>query len=415
MVWFMLFFALSALVYVLYGVYQNQQSALRLKSSGALPMPGRDFGAYVLGSREWLQSVVSDLPEGWEKNNWLDVVSPFVMHPTQLSGEKPKLGFLLMHGINETPGKMKSFAQQLRNTYPEAYIIGSLMSGHGSLPADMLNANHEQWITMCHQSVDWLANQVDQVILVGFSTGGALAVHHAATHLILKGCLILLAPAIHVQLPFYASKFLKHICPFVSVLPQKSPFSYGAITYHSASEVLQLSEKIPKDKKLDIPVMCILSEADEAIDVGKTKEYFHRNCSHQSSKCVIYGHHQQADIDDSRIDYMHNQELLAKYQTLDVAHIAMVIPPTDPYFGYLGQGPDFRLYVSLGLSTPKDTPKDQWVYGSASSFYHKRYHQAYAIGSFNPYFKETFRELRMFCDGLVSEQTAPDASLVNPL
>ena len=72
MVWFMLFFALSALVYVLYGVYQNQQSALRLKSSGALPMPGRDFGAYVLGSREWLQSVVSDLPEGWEKiTGWM--------------------------------------------------------------------------------------------------------------------------------------------------------------------------------------------------------------------------------------------------------------------------------------------------------------------------------------------------------
>ena len=97
--------------------------------------------------------------------------TPFELYPPQPiaashPGKKAKYGALLIHGLFDSPFSLRDIGSQL-----QAHGIlarGILLPGHGITPGCMLSATHQDWIQSIRYGVDSLAQEVEQVFLIGF-------------------------------------------------------------------------------------------------------------------------------------------------------------------------------------------------------------------------------------------------------
>src|SRR3989338_5967835 len=62
------------------------------------------------------------------------------------SGAEDRLGFLLIHGLTDSPYLLRSVARSLTERYPCALVRGLLLPGHGTVPGDSLAMQHEEWL-----------------------------------------------------------------------------------------------------------------------------------------------------------------------------------------------------------------------------------------------------------------------------
>lgn len=94
---------------------------------------------------------------------------PFLLMP-----EKPRpLGVVLVHGFLASPAEMREFADELHaNGFP---VLGARLKGHGTSPWDLRERSWRDWLHSLRRSFDIMAELVPRVAVVGFSTGGALA------------------------------------------------------------------------------------------------------------------------------------------------------------------------------------------------------------------------------------------------
>lgn len=99
---------------------------------------------------------------------------PFLLLP-----ENPKtVGIVLVHGFLASPAEVHSFGQKLAAMgYP---VIGPRLKGHGTSPWDLRKRTWEDWLASVQHAYQVMTQLTDQVCLVGFSTGGALALQLAA-------------------------------------------------------------------------------------------------------------------------------------------------------------------------------------------------------------------------------------------
>ncbi len=100
---------------------------------------------------------------------------PFFLLPK----EKKSLGVLLIHGFLASPAEVRGFGHQLAaQDYP---VLGVRLAGHGTSPWDLRERSWNDWLDSVRRSYDILKSICDRVVMVGFSTGGALALIHAAS------------------------------------------------------------------------------------------------------------------------------------------------------------------------------------------------------------------------------------------
>ncbi|MGC6404749.1 MAG: alpha/beta hydrolase [Candidatus Comchoanobacterales bacterium] len=322
----------------------------------------------------------------------------------------PSLGFVFMHGINEAAGKMKPLAQKIHEQYPESLMVGTTMPGHGGLPNQMLDVSYMDWVKMCSETIDWMSDRVDQIILVGFSTGGSLATHHVVNHKHdkVKG-MVLFAPATHIKLQYRPSKILKRIIDFPRIIKQDNAYGYGTAAFNGIDQVVRLSDDIDKKKDIDIPVLCILSASDEAIPVNNVKNYFVNNTNSDLSSVVLFDQVPKNEL-NHKIECIHNQGVLNNYRCFGVAHTALVVPPDHKTLGFNKESFDKRLYHGIGFN-PTNINHENIHYGpicasNAWAIFNKRF----ALGSFNPYFDQTYTKICQFVDNI---QSNPQSSMTS--
>ena len=87
-------------------------------------------------------------------------------------------GFLLIHGLTDSPYLLKNIAQSLADQYPCALIRAVLLPGHGTVVGDTLAMKYQDWIEITEYGVRSFdkIESVQELFLVGFSTGTALAI-----------------------------------------------------------------------------------------------------------------------------------------------------------------------------------------------------------------------------------------------
>jgi len=101
--------------------------------------------------------------------------SPFLLHPARPHGA----GVLLAHGFLSSPAEMRPLAERLRQAGFE--VLGVRLKGHGTSPWDLRERRWEDWLASVARGYDILGALCDRICVVGFSTGAALALAHAAT------------------------------------------------------------------------------------------------------------------------------------------------------------------------------------------------------------------------------------------
>ena len=122
--------------------------------------------------------------------------TPFEIRPEQST--EIKRGVLLVHGLGDSPQSFVDIGQELAE---KGFLVRTvLLPGHGTRPGDMINADHKDWHALVNRQVELLKNDVDDVYLGGFSTGGNLVYLHANEDPEIKG-LMLFSPAFQPNEP----------------------------------------------------------------------------------------------------------------------------------------------------------------------------------------------------------------------
>ncbi|WP_119461981.1 alpha/beta fold hydrolase [Rhodospirillaceae bacterium SYSU D60014] len=99
--------------------------------------------------------------------------------PYLLVPNRPKdLGVVLVHGFLASPAELKAFGQRLAALgHP---VIGVRLKGHGTSPWDLRERTWQDWLESVRRGYEIMSHLSDRVCLVGFSTGGSLALLLAA-------------------------------------------------------------------------------------------------------------------------------------------------------------------------------------------------------------------------------------------
>lgn len=99
---------------------------------------------------------------------------PFFLRPHQPNGS----GVVLIHGFMASPAEVRGYGEQLCS---QGYtVIAARLKGHGTSPRDLRETRWEEWFDSVQRVYRILHSHTDRIFLVGFSTGGALALRLAA-------------------------------------------------------------------------------------------------------------------------------------------------------------------------------------------------------------------------------------------
>ncbi len=97
-----------------------------------------------------------------------------------LPGEHVQKGVLLVHGFLASPAELSDFGQRL---HQQGYaVMGVRLAGHGTSPWDLKSRTWREWLDSVRRGYRILSAFADQIVVVGFSAGGALSLILAAEH-----------------------------------------------------------------------------------------------------------------------------------------------------------------------------------------------------------------------------------------
>ena len=88
------------------------------------------------------------------------------------------LGIVLVHGFLASPAELREFGEILSlRGHP---VVGVRLRGHGTSPWDLRERSWENWLASVQQGFDVISAFCERICVIGFSTGGALALLLAA-------------------------------------------------------------------------------------------------------------------------------------------------------------------------------------------------------------------------------------------
>ena len=87
---------------------------------------------------------------------------------------------LLIHGFMASPAEMRGLGERL---HARGFnVIGVRLKGHGTSPWDLRDRNWQDWAASVNRGFNILKAYSEKVHIIGFSTGGLLALHQAIAH-----------------------------------------------------------------------------------------------------------------------------------------------------------------------------------------------------------------------------------------
>lgn len=100
--------------------------------------------------------------------------TPFFLQPTNSNG----MGVLLIHGLLASPAELRDYGNYL---VTQGYtVLGVRLRGHGSSPYALREQTHQDWYSAVVRGFTMLKAYTQRIFVIGFSSGGALALKLAA-------------------------------------------------------------------------------------------------------------------------------------------------------------------------------------------------------------------------------------------
>jgi|GEM_PF-704933 pimeloyl-ACP methyl ester carboxylesterase len=206
--------------------------------------------------------------------------APFVLYHG-----RPTLGVVvLFHGLSDSPFYLESIAQA---AFTAGYnVVVGLLPGHG-LRENALDVLHDPslksiWRQHVHEVISAARPLGRELILGGFSTGGALVTDYALQNTHKVTGLALFSGAL--RLPANAETLTKF--PFAKYIAKwtelsyatlgENPFKYPSISSYAASELMSIIRDIrsilQNNKTLYLPIFVAHSELDSVTPIAGVEE-----------------------------------------------------------------------------------------------------------------------------------------------
>lgn len=325
----------TAPVLLLAGCQQPPSHPLYTPSSTTAPIADYDtFTQYLEQTEQYLTQsryfVTEDTAAEIQAN------LPFELHPDKSDGKAPRKGILLIHGLGDSPWSFSDIGPALA---AQGFLVRTiLLPGHGSRPADMIEASHTDWQALVDKQLALLKADVDEVYLGGFSTGGNLAYLTASQDSAVQG-LMLFSPG------FKSNEPLARLTPLLAIFKEwlltpepeqvtnyarysAMPTNGFAQYAHTSSAVLAQLGKQHYDK----PVVMVLTEHDSVLDTREIRTLFGQRFTHPNSRLIWFG--AEAAKVDGRTRTIAGYQPALRISTM--SHMGLLFSPDNHYYGIHG-------------------------------------------------------------------------------
>ena len=186
---------------------------------------------------------------------------------------------LLIHGFMSGPAELRSLGERLHAG--GCHVLGVRLKGHGTSPWDLRQRNWHDWVDSVERGYDILRAYSREIHIVGFSTGGLLALYLAAGKRgpIIKSVTSVSAPVhfrnknmIFVPLLHHANKLVSWVTseglvPFRPNTPENPAVNYQHIPIRALYQLQQFIDHLTANRlKIDTDVYLFQGDHDPVVD-----------------------------------------------------------------------------------------------------------------------------------------------------
>jgi esterase/lipase len=346
-----------------------------------VPEDNVKFTQYVNDSRENIEQILNELRPQAKKRLYMGeytnqeaaaMRSPFQVPEVDTNrcddiSKGAGKGFLLIHGLTDSPYLMRSIRDSLNSEYPCAVIRAVLLPGHGTVAGDSLKMKHKDWERIVVYGVNSFKKDttISDLYLVGFSTGTSLAIKYMKDNPVNKGKpredkikgLVLLSTAVKAKSSAAClAPIVELVKDWASAFKEKDAARYESFSLHAGAEFYTLTKgMVDPEYAPDVPVLMAVSADDETIDAKAAREFF---CYPTRVKRRALIWYQSIDPNVNKdINPKNTPELMCnniievnldniepKYKTINLAHTALSMSPEDPHYGVDGKYHNCKAY-----------------------------------------------------------------------
>jgi len=299
-------------------------------SLAGFPAPATDFQQHVQEVRSYLLATRmasrSEADVEWNL--------PFELQASPLAPYKGK--YLLIHGLNDSAGIWYSMAESLAQQGYDVRAI--LLPGHGNTPEALLTVRYQQWLKAARQQFKIWYDDSTPFYIGGFSLGSVIATVLTLEHKGIDG-LLLVSPA------YYSSRnHLLRWAPLVSrfkpwvfggMIIEDNPVRYNSIPINGPAQYYKSTRyllKKWKSRKIDIPVLMVVTAQDSVVDIEKTRHAFQHRFSSDRKRLLIFDSGNLKERkNETRIHSAHPDKRI-----LNQSHQSLQVAPDHPLFGEQG-------------------------------------------------------------------------------
>lgn len=273
-------------------------------------------------------------------NRVIEANAPYELPPIH---PVSKYGVLLIHGLFDSPFVMKDIGKTLQS---QGMLVRSiLLPGHGTVPGSLLNITYEDWLQAVRYGIATLAKEVEKIILVGFSTGAALSIHHALHHPAQIAGIVALSPALKINSPFAFATNWHQVTSWAwprarwFYITQEIDYTkYCSMTFNAVYQVYKLTQEIKKmdsSRKLSCPLFMALSYDDLVICSRSAIKYF-CGLSNPHNKMLLY---KNGDLNKNDPRILVQDSTIPELKIRNYSHISLPVAPDNPHYGKHGDYP----------------------------------------------------------------------------
>jgi esterase/lipase/1-acyl-sn-glycerol-3-phosphate acyltransferase len=191
-----------------------------------------------------------------------------------------KRGVLLVHGLLASPAEMRGFGDELHAAGHA--VLGVRLAGHGTSPWDLHTRTWQDWLASVRRGYRILSTFVDEVVVVGFSTGGALSmllateqpdklagVVSVATPLAVKDKNLAFVPLVHRlnRAASWLPSLSEGIIPFYMNDPEHPHINYRSMPLSALNELRTMMGVLRQNlPRVHTPTLLIQGDNDPVVE-----------------------------------------------------------------------------------------------------------------------------------------------------
>ncbi|MCU5773037.1 lysophospholipase [Erwiniaceae bacterium BAC15a-03b] len=306
-----------------------------VRAPSALPPAGQaTFADYQRDTTAWVQQ-----HRHFQSNHRQQELIWNTPQEWRPAGGKPEKGVLLIHGLGDAPGSFSDIGPQLAR---QGFLVRTLLlPGHGTRPQDLIGVSINDWRQVVNEQAAIMQQDVAQVWLGGFSTGGNLALEYAIKHPQVAG-LLLFSPAIKSNVTF------DFVTPLLAVFtdwlreprpgyPEQRPTRYMMVPTNGFAQFYRTSaaaQQLLSRNGYSKPTLMVLTEHDSVLATMRFLSQFDSTFTHPASRLIWYGNKPASPVLSARV--LIRPDRLPQRHISQFSHMSVLFAPDNPLYGEHG-------------------------------------------------------------------------------